>query len=104
MIQVLNVLLQKVVKKDDLLIWNPRDGWEPLCDFLKVPIPKDDIPVANKTADTGYIGKFFQKRLSKRTLLRMVTSQLIITAILYGVPIYVAYKCAKTYLPKILEK
>jgi len=33
-----NVRLQ--TPKEDLLIFNVKDGWRPLCDFLGVPIPK----------------------------------------------------------------
>ena len=37
------------VPAKDLLIWNVRDGWEPLCSFLGKPIPKGSIPHENKT-------------------------------------------------------
>ena len=105
MMTIIEFVFQSVVKKEDLLIWNPKEGWEPLCTFLNVPVPAGkDIPVANKTSDTGYIGKFFQRRLSKITLLRMVSSQLLITLLLYGVPIYASYKSINLYLPRILEK
>ena len=39
------------VPKDRLLIWNLKDGWEPVCKFLNVPIPDQPIPVLNKTTD-----------------------------------------------------
>ena len=105
MMTIIEFVFQNVVKNEDLLIWNPKEGWEPLCSFLNVPVPAGkDIPVANKTSDTGYIGKFFQRRLSKITLLRMVSSQLLITLLLYGVPIYASYKSVNLYLPRILEK
>ena len=102
---IIEFVFQNVVKNEDLLIWNPKEGWEPLCTFLNVPVPTGKvIPVANKTSDTGYIGKFFQRRLSKITLLRMVSSQLLITLLLYGVPMYASYKSINMYLPRILEK
>ncbi len=27
-----------------LLVFNIRDGWNPLCEFLKVPVPEIDFP------------------------------------------------------------
>ena len=27
------------VPKENLLVWNLKDGWEPLCKFLNKPIP-----------------------------------------------------------------
>ena len=33
----------KKVPKEDLLIWNVKDGWEPLCEFLKFPVPQKPI-------------------------------------------------------------
>ena len=29
---------------NNFLIFNVSDGWEPLCGFLKVPIPEEDFP------------------------------------------------------------
>ncbi len=33
--------VRKVVPKDRLLEWHPRDGWEPLCKHLGVDVPED---------------------------------------------------------------
>ena len=46
-----NARVMKKVPKDRLLIWNLKDGWEPICKFLNVPIPDQPIPVLNKTTD-----------------------------------------------------
>jgi hypothetical protein len=32
-----------------LLEWNPADGWEPLCEFLEVPVPDGPVPHINDT-------------------------------------------------------
>ncbi|MEM7078595.1 MAG: sulfotransferase family protein [Pseudomonadota bacterium] len=34
-----------------LLVYRPGDGWEPLCDFLDVPVPSVDYPRTNSTAE-----------------------------------------------------
>jgi sulfotransferase family protein len=33
-----------------LLEWQPADGWEPLCEFLEVPVPRAPIPHINDSA------------------------------------------------------
>jgi hypothetical protein len=44
------------VPADRLLVWNPREGWEPLCEFLDVPVPDTPLPHVNDTEN-------FQKNL-----------------------------------------
>ena len=41
---------------DRLLVWDPKDGWEPLCEFLEVDVPETPLPHVNDT-------KIFQKNL-----------------------------------------
>jgi len=36
------------VPKEQLLIYDVRDGWEPLCTFLSLEVPKADFPHVNK--------------------------------------------------------
>ncbi len=33
-----------------LLVWKPSDGWEPLCEFLEVPVPTQPFPRVNDSA------------------------------------------------------
>ena len=37
------------VPSDRLLVWNPKDGWEPLCEVLEVPVPSAPLPNVNDT-------------------------------------------------------
>ena len=37
-----------MVPKDQLLIFDLSDGWEPLCKFLGKPIPNKEFPHRNK--------------------------------------------------------
>lgn len=41
--------VKSTVPKEDLLIWEVKDGWKPICDFLKKPIPDGPIPHDNRT-------------------------------------------------------
>jgi hypothetical protein len=35
---------------DDVLVWKPTDGWEPLCELLEVPVPDEPFPHFNDSA------------------------------------------------------
>ncbi len=35
------------ISADRLLVFHPKDGWEPLCDFLDVPVPAAPFPRVN---------------------------------------------------------
>jgi len=39
------------VPEDNLLVYRPGDGWEPLCEFLQRPVPEKDYPRVNSTDD-----------------------------------------------------
>jgi Sulfotransferase domain len=43
-----NETVMKVVPKERMLVFNAKDGWEPLCNFLGVPIPDEPFPQSNK--------------------------------------------------------
>ena len=38
-----------VVPKEKLLVFSVKEGWEPLCKFLDLPIPKESFPKTNDT-------------------------------------------------------
>jgi len=42
-----------------LLVWEPAQGWEPLCEFLGVPEPDGPVPRVNDTAafHEGMVGR-----------------------------------------------
>jgi len=48
-----------LVPAERLLIWNVKDGWEPLCRFLGKPIPPIPIPHDNKGGDLDFSRKYF---------------------------------------------
>ncbi len=44
--------VKQSIPKDQLLVFNVKDGWDPLCDFLKVPVPANEpFPHANEGVD-----------------------------------------------------
>jgi hypothetical protein len=47
--------LREVVPEDKLFWYQVKDGWEPLCKILKVPVPKVPFPHNNSAADAKQI-------------------------------------------------
>jgi len=41
--------VQRNVPAERLLVWSVSDGWEPLCEFLEVPVPDQPFPHLNDT-------------------------------------------------------
>ena len=48
----------KYVPKDRLLVYQVKEGWEPICIFLDFPVPNITFPYKNKTKDMGYMSLF----------------------------------------------
>lgn len=42
--------VKKTVPKEKLLVFEPKDGWGPLCEFLNVSTPEGPFPHVNDTA------------------------------------------------------
>ena len=47
--QAHNEAVRHAVPREKLLVFNARDGWEPLCAFLGVPVPAAPYPKTNST-------------------------------------------------------
>lgn len=43
--------VQASVPPDNLLTYEMAEGWPPLCDYLSVPIPRNEFPRVNSTAE-----------------------------------------------------
>jgi hypothetical protein len=42
--------VKSTVPAERLLVWEPGEGWEPLCEFLEVDVPDEPLPHANDIA------------------------------------------------------
>ena len=42
-----NEKVRATIPADRLLVFTPKDGWDPLCRFLDVPVPAGDFPRSN---------------------------------------------------------
>ena len=46
-----NARVREVLPRDRVLVFNPADGWEPLCRFLGVSVPATPFPRSNARAE-----------------------------------------------------
>jgi hypothetical protein len=45
-----NLEVQETVPAERLLVWSAVEGWEPICEFLGLPIPDAEFPRVNDSA------------------------------------------------------
>ena len=50
-----NLYVQSIVPKDNLLIWNLKEGWAPLCACLDKPTQDGPLPHDNRTGDPKFM-------------------------------------------------
>ena len=43
--------VRSIITSNRLVEWQPRDGWEPICKALNLPIPNQPFPYVNTTAE-----------------------------------------------------
>jgi hypothetical protein len=57
-----NEQVKQTVPAERLLVWDPKEGWEPLCEFLGVDVPDEPLPHTNDTASfkEGVLGGSLQ--------------------------------------------
>jgi hypothetical protein len=48
-----NQEVQDTVPADRLLVWSVSDGWEPLCEFMELPVPDTPFPYLNDSKEFG---------------------------------------------------
>ena len=57
--------VKKTVPKERLLVFSVKEGWEPLCKFLDIPIPDEPFPNTN---DSKTIQKMYKRTKIKAYL------------------------------------
>lgn len=47
---------------DDVLVWSPGDGWEPICELLDLPVPDAPFPHVNDSSsfERSFVGSALQ--------------------------------------------
>jgi len=55
-----NDAVKNHVPKDRLLVFNVKEGWEPLCEFLGQDVPSIDFPNVNESAELRRVTKIMK--------------------------------------------
>ena len=80
--------VKRTVPSDKLLIFSVKEGWEPLCEFLDLPIPEGPFPNTNDT-------KMMKQRLKAGKI--MAYTLVFGVPILIGILIYVLFITLNSY-------
>ena len=70
------------VPSDRLLIYQVKEGWEPLCKFLDKPIPDISFPYKNKTKNMGHMSRFINAMF---VVMIILIIGIIISSVFFGV-------------------
>ncbi|XP_078481867.1 uncharacterized protein LOC100178838 [Ciona intestinalis] len=65
--------------KGQLLVFNLKDGWDPLCDFLDLPVPSTSFPHKNKK------GEMIQNVLKTNKMFRKMQREVMVVTAVSGV-------------------
>ena len=74
------------VPKDRLLIYEVKEGWEPICKFLNKPIPDMPFPYKNKTKNMGHMSRFINAMF---IIIIIVSIIMIISSVFFGFKYFV---------------
>ena len=86
--QFLNLKKERVPEKQ-LLVFNVKDGWAPLCQFLGLPIPDAPFPRVNiNSGKDGYMDNFwnssaFMEKCKKEAIQSLILYLIIIFVVGY---------------------
>ena len=79
--------------KDKLLVFNVKDGWEPLCQFLEVDVPNKPFPHRNVN------GQILDEFMDTLPLFQRAKREMLVTTslltVLFGFGIYKVIKSEK---------
>ena len=71
--------VKKAVPEERLIVFNVKEGWEPLCSFLNLPVPDMPFPRGNDTAAMKW--RFKERKI--RAYLFVIFVPLLLSLIFY---------------------
>ena len=77
-----NKSVQQYIPDENILVYQVKDGWGPLCKFLDKPIPNEPFPYLNKTKNMGHMSRFINFMF---ILIIIVSIAMIIASVFFGV-------------------
>ena len=82
-----NQHIRDIVPKNRLLVFDPKDGWEPLCDFLDKDVPNEPFPLLDEAKVATQLHKSVFVRMwalaSLQNLVKRLIPLLLVVAVLY---------------------
>ena len=75
----------KYVPEDRLLVYQVKEGWGPLCDFLDAPMPSDSFPYKNKTKNMGHMSRFINFMF---VLILVAVFGIIVSSVFFGIKFF----------------
>ena len=70
------------VPEDRLLVYQVKEGWDPICKFLGKPVPNIPFPYKNKTKNMGHMARFINLIF---IIILFLVIGMIISSLFYGV-------------------
>ncbi len=77
-----NKAVKMNVPEDKLLVYQVKEGWDPLCKFLDLPIPNETFPYKNKTKNMGHMSRFIN---SIFIFILLIIIGIIISSVFFGI-------------------
>lgn len=74
------------VPKDRLLVYQVKEGWDPLCKFLNKPVPDISFPYKNKTKNMGHMSRFINAMF---IIIIIISIAMIISSVFFGIKYFV---------------
>ena len=78
-----NARVKSVIPQDKLLIYNVKQGWKPLCEFLGFDVPKQNFPWENADRSFGHQIVASHLREFKFNLLTVLSVLVFLVVVLY---------------------
>jgi hypothetical protein len=82
-----NERVRAVIPRDKLLVFNVKQGWEPLCEFLGVEVPDVPFPRANvNSEDIVYFFNYLNvpKKMFKEVVFMLTVLVMIFAAVIFA--------------------
>ena len=70
------------VPKERLLVYQVKEGWDPLCKFLNKPVPNRPFFYKNKTKNMGHMSRFINAMF---VIIILIITGVILSSVFWGV-------------------
>jgi len=86
-----NARVKASIPRDDLLVYNVKEGWKPLCDFLGVEVP--DVPFPRLNAKSDMVSEILESKVFEKIhdemVFRLVVLVMTLAVLIYLLMLYI---------------